>query len=175
MTEPNQITFGGVKLNKNEIVQTSTKTLKNKYGKTEKYFVVKFKNGVEAAYRGTIGGEAYISSSSDVTQWNTTNIYGVMGLELKGNKKRTDFINIDCSSIKYVDVIDDLRDEVTVAHSCSDQALHRHNSPDCYGFGEALAGEELLGSGNIWTDRRDFVKTDDEPGTSIYGIGRINK
>lgn len=140
------ITFGGVKLEKNQVAKTSKRTLSNEYGKSETYYIVEFKNGQKAAYTESKNGS--ISASNDPA-FAKTNIYGVMGLELIGTKNNMDEINITNSNIKYVDVSGDGGgDSVKVTNSTV------HASMKDYDFvGNALSN--LGVHGEIITDKND--------------------
>ncbi len=111
--------LGGVRLNKADVKSYRETVVKNSYGKSEKRFVVVFKNSTQVAFRAGNGGS--ISSTLNKTTENiSTNIYGVMGLEIKGSQKYRDEINVSNSEVIGIDVTDGGGyDEVTITNSKS--------------------------------------------------------
>ena len=121
----NDFTFGGVRLKKSEVATYKTSTVAtNQYGGTEKVYVVEFKNGIKATYRGAQNNStmpAYISSKKDVTAWTNTEVWGVMGLELKGTNTK-DKMDITEGSIIGIDVSgDNYSDDITINRSKVDK------------------------------------------------------
>ena len=121
----NFITLGGVKLRKSEVATYKTSTVAtNQYGGKEQVYVVEFKNGIKATYRGAQNNStmpAYISSKKDVTEWTNTEVWGVMGLELKGTNT-LDKVDVTEGSIIGIDVSGDkYSDQVTINRSKVDK------------------------------------------------------
>ena len=111
-----KIYFGGVKLNKSEVNSTETKIVKDKHGNEETVYIVNFKNGVKASYRGgenSPSSNSYISATTnDSDAFAHTNVYDVFGLELHGNSNSGDKISIVGGSIVGVDVSNDDKTDV---------------------------------------------------------------
>ncbi len=139
--------FGGVKLDRSEVAKTSTKLVENpKTYKQETVFCVQFKNGVKAAYRKSDNNAASIYSSRTyqmVDDTKTTTRF-VEGLELKGNSKGQNTINVIGGSIVGVDVADNGGgDDVTVDRAEVSNSRSSGFIP------------KLLSGGNVLTDKND--------------------
>ena len=136
--------YGGVKLQKESISKMSTTVVKD-YNQVEyKFFNVEFKNGIKIAYPQQKHTGSFVETSQQTYGDTNTNIYGVMGLELKGSKNR-DTINVDASEIKSIDISGDGYDEVNVK---------RVNGPKVYDIiPSSLNG--LYNSGEIVVDSVD--------------------
>ena len=142
----NEIIFGWVKLDSTQVTKRTQKTLNNKYGKSEKYYIVEFKNGQKVSYTQSNG---YISAHENAA-YSTTDINGVMGLELIGSKN-IDKINITNSEIKYVDVSGDGGgDDVKVTDCIADNSNESNFDGNVF---------DRFGShGEIITDKDDNTK-----------------
>ena len=106
-------TYGGVKLTQKVISRLNTTVVKDYHGRECKIFNVEFKNGIKIAYPQQEHTGSFVETSQATYGDTKTNIYGVMGLELKGSKNR-DTINVDTSEIKSIDISGDGYDEVNV-------------------------------------------------------------
>jgi len=174
MGDENFMIYGGVRLNKSEVSQTKTKTLQDASGKKEKVYIVNFKNGVKAAYRGAAPNTTFtpsITSNLSKTDYAQTDVYGVMGLELSGSKNKADRIEITNGSIIGVDVSHDGGGDSVKVHGS--KADTRTTSFETGSY---------MAQGGIYTDKGDDTQIRQanraeytEKGTFVNeGIHRVN-
>lgn len=141
------IIYGGVRFDKSEVWQKFESC--DVEGK--KHYVVDFKNGTRIAFTGGQKG-AYATAlqlgdeKKGDHQINSTNVYGVMGLELQATNQ-ADAINVANSTIIGIDISGDgAKDLINIQKSKGERgarALFRENYHYGDGMVEADYGDDV--------------------------------
>lgn len=140
------ITYGGVKLEKNSIAKMNTSVTKDYYEREYKFFNVEFKNGIKIAYPQQEHPGSSVMTSQESWGDTKTNIYCVMGLELKGTKQRDD-IKVKGGEIQSIDISGDGGgDSVEVERVTGPEVLGESYKSDLNG---------IWGNGEIVVDSND--------------------
>lgn len=140
-----QITFGGVRLNKGEVLQKFEVIDRN----DKKHYVVDFKNGTRVAYTGGEKG-GYLTAESFGNDTKGTSAYKVLGLEIQGSKDN-DVITVDNCTVIGIDVAD--------GQKTSQDYVQVFESKGVFGARTITAyPNHIFGDGMIEADKKDNIK-----------------